>query len=94
MNVWIEVMGWIGALLILAAYGLISAGKLEARSALYQLMNIVAAAGLIVNSGWNGALPSAALNVVWLFIGLYTLLWGRRANKPGDDTQPAPGRGD
>ena len=86
MNVWIEAMGWIGALLILAAYGLISAGKLEARSALYQLMNIAAAAGLVVNSGWNGALPSAALNVVWLCIGLYTLLRDRRANKPGNDS--------
>jgi formate hydrogenlyase subunit 3/multisubunit Na+/H+ antiporter MnhD subunit len=86
VNVWIEAMGWIGALLILAAYALISAGKLEARSALYQLMNIAAAAGLVVNSGWNGALPSAALNVVWLCIGLYTLLRDRRANKPGNDS--------
>ena len=32
----IEVIGWIGALLILAAYGLISAGTLRARSPLYQ----------------------------------------------------------
>ena len=36
----IEVIGWIGALLILAAYGLISAGTLRARSPLYQLTNI------------------------------------------------------
>jgi hypothetical protein len=49
-------------------------------------MNIAAAAGLVVNSGWNGALPSAALNVVWLCIGLYTLLRDRRANKPGNDS--------
>jgi hypothetical protein len=46
-------------------------------------MNIVGAAGFIVNSGWNGALPSAALNVVWLCIGLYTLLWRRRADNRG-----------
>jgi hypothetical protein len=81
MSLWIEVVGWSGALLILAAYGLISAGKLEARSPLYQLMNIVGAAGFIVNSGWNGALPSAALNVVWLCIGLFALLRHRRADK-------------
>jgi hypothetical protein len=83
MNVWIEAIGWSGALLILGAYGLISAGKVDARSPLYQLMNIVGAAGFIVNSGWNGALPSAALNVVWLCIGLYTLLWRRRADNRG-----------
>lgn len=83
MNVWIEAIGWSGALLILGAYGLISAGKVDARSPLYQLMNMVGAAGFIVNSGWNGALPSAALNVVWLCIGLYTLLRHRWADNRG-----------
>jgi hypothetical protein len=76
MNVWIEAVGWSGALLIVAAYGLVSAGKVEARSTLYQLMNIVGAVGFIVNSGWYGALPSVALNVVWLCIGIYTMLRG------------------
>jgi formate hydrogenlyase subunit 3/multisubunit Na+/H+ antiporter MnhD subunit len=85
MKVWIEAIGWSGALLILAAYGLISGGKVEARSPLYQMMNIVGAAGLIVNSGWNGALPSVGLNVVWLCIGLYTLLRRRRADKKGNE---------
>jgi hypothetical protein len=85
MNVWIEAIGWSGALLILGAYGLISAGKLEARSPLYHLMNIVGAAGFIVNSGWNGALPSAALNVVWVCIGLWALLRGRRADNDGNE---------
>jgi len=27
-----------------------------------------------VNSGWNGAFPSMALNVVWIGIGAYALL--------------------
>jgi len=79
MNVWIEVIGWSAALLIIVAYGLISAGKLDARSPIYQVMNIVGAAGFIVNSGWNGALPSVGLNVVWLCIGVFTLL--RRARQ-------------
>jgi hypothetical protein len=36
-----------------------------------------------VNSGWNGALPSAALNVVWLGIGGYALLKRRRTQASG-----------
>jgi len=44
-------------------------------------MNILGAAGFVVNSGWNGALPSAALNVVWIGIGSYAL-WQRRP-RPG-----------
>lgn len=78
MSLAVEMAGWIAALLILAAYGLLSAGRLDAKSAAYQWMNIVGAAGFIVNSGWNGAYPSAALNVAWAGIGLATL-WRLRS---------------
>ena len=72
-TLFIETVGWIGALLILASYILLSTGKLHGRSPAYQWMNVVGAAGFVLNSGWNGAIPSAALNVVWMAIGLYTL---------------------
>ena len=65
----VEVVGWIGAALILGAYALLSAGKLTGRSLAYQAMNVVGAAGFVVNGWWHGALPSAALNVLWLMIG-------------------------
>ena len=70
----IEAAGWIAALLILVAYALLSAGKLTAKDRAYQWMNVAGALGFIVNSGWNGAIPSAALNVIWAGIGL-TALW-------------------
>ncbi len=75
----IETIGWAGAALILFAYLLLSTGRVDGRSRLYQGMNVVGAACFILNSGYNGAFPSAALNVVWAIIGLYTL-WhiGRR----------------
>ena len=81
LDLFMEVVGWIGALLILAAYGLLSAGKLDARSPAYQWLNVIGAIGFILNSGWNGAWPSAALNVVWVGIGLVALvrIFGRRA---------------
>ena len=65
----VEVAGWAGALLILLGYLLISAGKLTGSSLLYQAMNIVGAAGFAINGWWHGAIPSAALNVLWLLIG-------------------------
>jgi hypothetical protein len=73
MKMWIDVVGWSGALLCSGAYGLLSSGKLSYRSTIYQWMNIIGAAGFVVNSGWNGALPSAAVNVVWMCIGLFAL---------------------
>ena len=78
MKVAVEVIGWIGAALILGAYALLSTGRLRAESLTYQLMNILGAAGFVVNSGWNGALPSAAMNVVWMGIGIYALRQRRR----------------
>ncbi|HET9814040.1 MAG TPA: hypothetical protein VFP57_10360, partial [Sphingomicrobium sp.] len=51
------------------AYGLLSAGRLTGQSLSYQLMNVVGAAGFVINGWWHGALPSASLNVLWLLIG-------------------------
>jgi hypothetical protein len=65
----VEIVGWAGALLILLGYLLITAGKLTGKSLLYQAMNVLGAAGFAINGWWHRALPSAALNVVWLLIG-------------------------
>lgn len=78
----IETIGWAGALLILAAYILLSTGRLDGRSRAYQWMNVVGAAGFVINSGWNGALPSAVLNIVWMGIGFLTLWQIRKATRP------------
>jgi hypothetical protein len=65
----VEVAGWAGAVLILLAYLFLSAGKLTGQSLVYQGMNVVGAAGFVINGWWHGAIPSAALNVLWLLIG-------------------------
>jgi hypothetical protein len=71
LEIVVEIVGWAGAALILFAYLLLSAGKLTGQSLVYQGMNVVGAAGFIVNGWWHGALPSATLNVLWLMIGLF-----------------------
>lgn len=81
-TVLVEGAGWIGAVLILGSYILVSMGRLDGRSALFQWLNVVGAAGFIVNSGWHRALPSTALNVVWLGVGLVTL-WSLRRRAGG-----------
>ena len=67
----VEVVGWAGAVLILLAYLLLSAGKLTGQSLTYQAMNVLGAAGFIVNGWWHRALPSAVLNILWLAIGVF-----------------------
>jgi hypothetical protein len=79
----VEIVGWAGALLILSAYLLLSMGRLTGQSALYQAMNVVGAAGFVVNGWWHRAVPSASLNVVWALIG-GVALW--RIWKKGSST--------
>jgi len=79
----VEVAGWIGAALILLAYLLLSMGKLTGQSPLYQWMNVIGAAGFTINGWWHGALPSAALNVIWMMIGgvaLWRIVAKRRSS--------------
>jgi hypothetical protein len=75
----VEVAGWGGALLILGAYAMLTAERVTSRSSLYQGMNVVGAAGFIVNGWWHGAIPSASLNVIWMLIGVVAL-WRIRSS--------------
>ena len=56
------------------AYALLTAGKVRARGAAYQWMNLLGAAAFVLNSGWYGAIPSAALNVAWAGIAAFALI--------------------
>ena len=80
----VEVAGWAGALLILLAYLLLSAGRLTGQSLTYQLMNVVGAAGFVINGWWHRAMPSAVLNIIWLLIGAFAS-W-RILKKKGSST--------
>jgi len=78
----VEIIGWTAAVMMLSAYLLLTSGRLRSLSPAYQWLNVLAGAGFIVNSGWNGAYPSATLNLIWMAIGLYGLFRGARA-EPG-----------
>jgi hypothetical protein len=74
LKVIIEIIGWLSAAMMLSAYLLLNARKVSVNSRLYQWLNVLSGAGFIINSGWNGAYPSAAINVVWMFIGIFGVL--------------------
>ena len=82
MKITIEIIGWTAAAMMLSAYMLLTSGRLSSSSGVYQWLNVLSGAGFIVNSGWNGAYPSAFLNLIWMAIGLYGLSRGARA-QPG-----------
>ena len=82
----IDIAGWAGAAALLLAYGLVSSGRLNGRSIPFQLLNLFGAVGLLAIGVWHDAWPSAALNAVWLVIGVTALI--RLSSTPQPDGPP------
>ncbi len=69
----IDILGWIGTITFLIAYGLVSTKKAEGDSRLYQGLNLIAGIFLIINTLYLRAYPSAGLNIAWVAIAVFTL---------------------
>jgi hypothetical protein len=78
----IDAAGWVGAGSVLLAYGLVSLRKLDGDAVFYQVLNLVGAIFLILNSFYYGAYPSVGVNVVWISIGLFSLIRARKRTHP------------
>lgn len=68
-----DILGWIGMVLVLIAYGLLSANKIS-NGKLYQGLNVLAAVfmaiGLLPKNAWF----SFALQVAWAIIGIFAII--------------------
>ena len=64
----IDVIGWVGVITLLVAYALVSARKFDGDSIIYQLMNLIGRALLIVNLFHYKAFPTVGVNIVWVGI--------------------------
>jgi phosphatidylserine synthase len=69
-----DVGGWLGAVLYLLAYALVSLKKLDGQSNLFQGMNIVAGVLLVLNSIFYRIWAPVALNGIWALIGVFVIL--------------------
>ncbi len=83
-SLWIDLLGWIGTVLYLIAYLLVSMRKLEGDSFTYQAMNILAGVLLVINTFYWRAYPSLGLNAAWIGIGLFTLGRKWRSSRDAD----------
>ncbi len=70
---WIDVLGWIGSIELLAAYLLVSSSRLNPQSGWYQFLNFKGSIFLLMNAAYYGAFPSSFLNIIWGLIALLAL---------------------
>lgn len=73
MALFVEIVGWAGAVLVLGAYLGVSSGRLSGGSPVFQGMNAVGAAFFVLNTWWHGAIPSMVLNIIWSGVGFAAL---------------------
>ncbi|HEY4064654.1 MAG TPA: hypothetical protein VGM30_22265 [Puia sp.] len=74
----IDIIGWIGSVMVVLAYTLNMFKRMEPDSVAYYGLNIVGSACLIVNTLYHHAIPSAVVNVIWVFIALVALVRKKR----------------
>lgn len=79
MQIVIDVVGWVGMVALLIAYGLLTMRELDSASWTYQVLNLLGAVCLMANTAYYQAWPSVALNAFWFIIGGVGLVRGRRA---------------
>jgi len=78
----IDIVGWIGAIVLLLAYGAVSRGYTQGPSFQYQLWNAVGSVCLLINSTYYRAFPSSFVNFVWIGIAIVTIRHHRRRRVP------------
>jgi len=75
---WFDTFGWLGSILVVAAYALNISGRMRADAPFYLWANIIGSIGLILNTAYVGAYPSACVNVIWVGIGLWGVAKSRK----------------
>ena len=68
-----HICGWIAMVLILLSYILVTTGKITAKHACYQWMNLIGAAFFVAHLSWKQAWPAMSLNIIWCFISVAAL---------------------
>ena len=68
-----DIIGWIGMVLVLLAYGLLSTNKID-NGKLYQILNLIAAILMAIGLFPKNAWFSFALQVAWAIIALVAII--------------------
>ena len=69
-----EIVGWLGAFLVLLAFSLNVANYTNSSSLLFLMLNMIGALLLVINSFSNGAYHFTLLNSVWFVVALTGLV--------------------
>jgi hypothetical protein len=78
MEILSQTIGWIGTILIVVAYYLVSSKKVIGNSKIYQTMNLLGAICVGVNVFSQQAWPALVLQIIWGIIAISSLVKNRK----------------
>lgn len=70
----IDVLGWVGAIILLVAYTLNIMQKLETDSSYFLSINLLGAFLLTVNAYSTESYPFLVVNLFWVLVSIYQLI--------------------
>ncbi len=74
MKLLIDILGWVGSVAVIAAYGLNSYQKMKSDSYIFLTLNFVGGIFLIIYSYYYLAYATTFINVVWVIIAVPALI--------------------
>ncbi|RAV98816.1 CBU_0592 family membrane protein [Pseudochryseolinea flava] len=74
MDLWMNILGWVGSICVVAVYGLNSFQVIKTTSPLFYIMNLAGGLLLILFSVYKEAYPNVFINVVWVIIAIPGLI--------------------
>lgn len=76
MQLLVNILGWSGSIMVIAAYGLNSYQRISSDSVVFLLLNLIGGMMLIIYSAYFSAFANTFINVVWVIIAV-PALWKR-----------------
>lgn len=74
MNIYAQIIGWLGTFLIVLAFLLNENKILNSENKSYQILNILGATGVGINVFIQKAWPAFILQIIWIIIAIITLI--------------------
>lgn len=84
LDVLMEIIGWIGSMEILLAYGLNSYQKIRSDALSFVLLNLTGGLFLITYTFYKEAFANTFLNLVWVIIAVVALIRFFRKKMPSN----------
>lgn len=70
----IEVLGWLGAALVVGSYYVNINGKLKSTSITYIICNLLGGIFFTINTWIHKAYPSMVVNIIWVIIAIAAMV--------------------